>query len=104
MQWIIQEMECYPEVQGEVDVVFRVHWVLVASDGPYKGRLCGVSALQLNSSEPFTPYSQLTETQVVGWVKSALGPEQVLINESMVLQQIQDQKNPPIVTPPLPWN
>lgn len=103
MQWTVQQMECYPEVQGETNVVFRVHWLLTDSDGQYKGRLCGVVALELDSSEPFTPYDQLTQTQVVGWVKKAIGPEQVAIYESMVLQQIQDQKNPPIVTPPLPW-
>ena len=33
----------------------------------------------------------------------ALGPEQVTAYEANVAQQIADQANPPVVTPPLPW-
>jgi hypothetical protein len=32
-----------------------------------------------------------------------MGAEQVAAFEANVAQQIEDQINPPVVTPPLPW-
>jgi hypothetical protein len=52
----------------------------------------------------FTPYANLTEAQVIGWVKNALGEESVTGYETKVAQQIADQINPPVVTPQLPWS
>jgi len=45
----------------------------------------------------------LTEEQVIGWVQAAMGAEQVAALEANVAKQIEDQINPPVVTPPLPW-
>lgn len=104
MLWTIEQMDCYPEVQGETDVVFKVHWTLTDTDGQYSGRIYNMTALQLDSSQPFTPYNQLTEEQVVGWVKATLGPDEVFRCEAAVQQQIENQKNPPVVTPALPWS
>ena len=53
---------------------------------------------------PFTPFADLTEDQVLGWVKTAMGDETVLAHEAAGVQQIEDKKNPPVVTPPLPWD
>ena len=56
------------------------------------------------AGSPFTPYEDLTQDQVVGWTKDALGDEQVAATEANVAAQIETQKNPPVVTPPLPWS
>jgi hypothetical protein len=37
-------------------------------------------------------------------VQDALGEEQVASYEANVAQQIENQINPPVVTPPLPWS
>lgn len=83
--------------------MFQVHWECVATEGEYSGRVYGTVGVTLDAEAPFTPFSQLTKEQVVGWVKDALGEETVAAHEANVLQQIEDQKNPPVVTPPLPW-
>jgi len=103
MQWTVTQMDCYPEKDGDVDVVFTVHWTLTDTQDGYTGSMYGTAGVFLDSESPFTPYDQLTEAQVVGWVKDSLGPVQVADMEASVLRQIEDQKNPPIVTPPLPW-
>ena len=36
-------------------------------------------------------------------VKDAMGAETVAAHEAAVAQQIADQKNPPVVSPKLPW-
>lgn len=101
--WGVQQMDAYPDADGEQDVVFNVHWNLTATDGTYTGYVYGSQQVPLDGSAPFTPYADLTEAQVIGWVQDAMGAEQVAAYEANVAKQIEDQINPPVVTPPLPW-
>lgn len=101
--WNVTQMDAYPEADGEQDVVFTVHWTLTATDGTYQGYVYGSVAVPAPTGTNFTPYANLTLDQVVGWVKEALGAEQVAAYEANVAQQIANQINPPVVTPPLPW-
>lgn len=101
-------MDAYPELDGETDVVFTVHWTLsgteTISGTVYNGGVYGSVGVTLDEGGTFTPYDQLTEAQVIGWVQDALGEDQVTAYEANVAQQIADQANPPVVTPPLPWS
>jgi hypothetical protein len=96
-------MNAYPELDGETDVVFTVHWILTGTDGTYAGSVYGSVGVALDEGAEFTPYENLTLAQVVSWVQDALGEEQVVSYEANVAQQIANQINPPVVTPPLPW-
>ena len=51
--------------------------------------------------DPFTPYANLTQDQVLGWCW-ANGVDKTATEES-VQKQLDDQVNPPIIEPPLPW-
>lgn len=101
--WAVVQMDAYPEYEDETDVVFNVHWTLVGTDGTYSGSVYGSVGVTLDEGSTFTPYADLTEAQVIGWVQAALGEEQVASYEANVAQQIADQIDPPVVTPPLPW-
>ena len=101
--WSVVQMDAYPELDNEPDVVFNVHWTMNGTDGTYGGSVYGSQALTLDPSAPFTPYNELTEAQVLGWVFTAMGTEQVAAYEANVAEQIADQIDPPVVTPPLPW-
>jgi hypothetical protein len=101
--WAVQQMDAYPEYNGETDVVFTVHWTLNGTDGTRTAGVYGAVRLTLEEGATFTPYADLTEAQVIGWVQAALGEEQVTSYEATVAQQIADQINPPVVTPQLPW-
>ena len=101
--WAVVQMDAYPEEDGETDVVFNVHWTLTGTDGTYTGSVYGTQGVTTDPDAPFTPYADLTQEQVIGWVQSAMGEEQVASYEANVAQQIEDQINPPVVTPPLPW-
>lgn len=103
MEWNIVQLDCYPEKDGETDVVFTAHWNLTAVDGEYTGYVYGSVGVTLDADSQFTPYAQLTKEQVVGWVKAALGEEQVATYEANVLAQIENQKNPKVTQPALPW-
>jgi hypothetical protein len=101
--WNVVQMDCYPEVDNEQDVVFNVHWTLTGTEDLLTGSVYGSTGVTIDAEEPFTPYADLTLEQVVGWVQEALGEEQVAAYEANIQQQIDDQINPPVVTPPLPW-
>ena len=103
--WQVVQMDCYPDVDGEKDVVFTVHWTLTGTEtegeNTYTGSVYGSVGVTLDAESPFTPYDQLTEQQVLGWVwESGVDKD---ASEANVAQQIANQINPPVVTPPLPW-
>ena len=103
MEWNISQLDCYPEFEGKADVVFTAHWNVSAVDGDYNGYAYGSVGLTLDPEAAYTPYAELTKDQVVGWVKAALGEETVAATEANVAQQIEDKKNPKVVSPALPW-
>jgi len=102
--WNVVQLDAYPEFDGNTDVVFTVHWTLNGVDGEHTGHVYGSVGVTLNEGGAFTPYADLTEAQVLGWVKEALGEEAVAGFEASVAQQIADQANPPVVQPALPWS
>lgn len=101
--WIIEQLEAYPEKEGHTDVVFSIHWRVNANDGGYAATNYGSVAVTLDKTSVFTPYENLTKEQVVSWVKSALGAQQVVDIEAGLAGQIEDLKNPPVIRPGLPW-
>jgi hypothetical protein len=102
--WAVVQMDAYPEYEGNADVVFTVHWTLNGTDGEHTAGVYGSAGLTLDPEATYVPYADLTEAQVIGWVQAALGEEQVASYEANVAQQIANQINPPVVTPPLPWS
>lgn len=101
--WAIVQMDALPTADGHTDVVNNAHWTLTATDGTHTGYVYGSQSLPAPTGPDFTPYNQLTQDQVIGWVKEALGAEQVASYEANVAAQIEAQINPPVITPPLPW-
>lgn len=101
--WAVVQMDAYPEYEGNADVVFVVHWRLDGTDGEHAGSVYGSVGLTLDPEATYVPYVNLTEAQVIGWVQTALGEEQVAAYEANVARQIADAKNPPVVSPALPW-
>lgn len=106
-QWKILQLECYPTEDGEADVVFTAHWSLTAEDTfggePITGYVYGTQGITHDANSTFIPFADLTEEMVLGWVKAAMGDETVLAYETNVVQQIEEQKNPKVISPALPW-
>ena len=100
--WTVTAMDCYPQESGNTDVVFNVHWTCSGTDGTYNASVYSTCSVPAPSGSAFTPYSSLTQDQVLGWIW-ANGVDK-FATESAVVQQIDNQINPPVVTPPLPWS
>jgi hypothetical protein len=107
LKWKVTAMDCYPEFSGATDYVFNVHWDCLSyyngvSGGPYYGRVYSVTSIPAYSGT-FTPYLDLQENQVLDWVYSVFQSGDKERFENSSIQQIVNQINPPVVTPPSPW-
>ena len=99
--WSITSMPAYPQEAGESDVVFQVNWQCQAQEYAYTALSAGSVPVTYTAGSPFTPYADLTQDQVWGWVNPQIDRPAIETN----LQALIDaQKNPPVVTPPLPWS
>ena len=100
--WTVTGMTAYPQQAGETDVVFSVAWCCTATDGTFTTAVPGSIGVTWQAGTPFTPYDQLTEAQVLQWVFDGLGAEKLTV-EGYAVKGVEDQANPPTVSPPLPW-
>lgn len=99
--WTITAMDCYPTEGSETDVVFNCHWTCSGTDGTYTSSVYSTCSVPTPTGTTFTPYDQLTQDQVLGWVW-ANGVDKDA-TEAAVQQQLDNQINPPVVSPKLPW-
>jgi hypothetical protein len=77
--------------------ITTVHYVVSAVDGDFTASTYGT--VGYTEEGAFTPYSQLTEAEVVGWVQDSLGKDTV---EASLTAQIEAEKNP-VQESGLPW-
>jgi hypothetical protein len=103
INWIADQLYCYPEVEGETDVIFKVDYQVFAQDGEYKAQIWRNIELTYVAGGTFIPYNQLTNDIVIGWIQTQLGEEQVTNYNNLVTQNVNAQKPTNVVTPPLPW-
>lgn len=102
-KWIVHQMVCAPQVEGQTDVVLEVHWRKNATSGQISATTYGSVSLSYHPDNPFTPYADLTKEQVVAWVEEALGAERCEEIDIGLESQIAAQVNPKEVVLPLPW-
>jgi hypothetical protein len=100
LSWIIERLLVKPTEGTLTDVVITADWRCNGSQDQYSGTCYG-SASFAAPSESFTPYEDLTEQQVLGWCYQN-GVDQAAIEANVTLQ-IENQINPPVIAPPLPW-
>lgn len=102
-EWVAERLDAHPQQDGFSNVVSVVYWRCNAVDGDYVATATGQQNIDLEPEGPFTPYNQLDQAQVLGWVKTALNPKGVADIQNSLAQQIATQKTPPVVSPALPW-
>ena len=98
--WIIERLLVKPTEGSLTDVVITADWRCNGTDETYSGTCYGSCSFTPPSGE-FTPYPDLTQSQVLGWCYEN-GVDKTAI-EANVSLQIENQINPPVVTLPLPW-
>lgn len=92
--WKINQLER----QSTDGLVTVVHWGADAVDGEHTASV--YSTVTLERSGSFTPFGDLTEAQVIGWVQAAVHKDAV---EASLAAQIEAKKQPQVLTG-LPWS
>lgn len=118
-QWFVTNMDCYPTYESETDVVFKVYYYVEAfssethsvtqpsgeiTQNPYQATVSSIQEFTYQADSPYTPYNELTNEIVVGWIQSALGLDEINALYLKLDTDINNQINPPVVNPPLPWS
>jgi len=102
--WKVSQMIVAPEQGGQTNVVVNAFYSVTSEI---------VGAATFNSGQwftytggEFTPYDQLTEEQVIGWIQSALGQDGVASIYANIDAQVENILHPkPQPQPePLPWS
>lgn len=105
--WIIKSLS---QINDGTGTVSRVNFKVVSRDKNTSTAVAYSDSIDLNidniDMNNFTPYNELTEAQVIQFVKDRLGNEfqQIESNNSF---QIQNKLNPPApttITENLPWS
>jgi len=97
--WTVVQLERNASDDG----VIVAHWRASDVDGDHSGSSYGTCGFTPDSSsEGYTAYAEITESQAIGWVKDDMGEEAVTALEDSIAAQIADSKAPAISTG-VPW-
>jgi hypothetical protein len=92
-------------VANTSDVVVQTYWKKIGTEGDLDGEFSGATPFSSNNmpaNTSFIPFSDLTEDDVLTWIKAVVvGQYEEHVNEQ-IQKQIDDKKNP-VVDATLPW-
>ena len=78
------------------------HWTATQTDGDYTASVYSTASFPKVEGD-MTPYADLTEETVIGWVTNSLGAEAVEALELALANNIADQKAPKVAAG-TPWS
>jgi|TARA_R100000458_G_C8237769_1_gene217612 hypothetical protein len=108
--WDVSRVDTYPTHNSQTDVVYNVHWRLTAIDDantekdmegndiPVSANVYGSQSLDTSDLSSFTAFTDLTASDVQGWVESALGSDKVTTMKAGLDAQIAEKITPTSVT------
>jgi hypothetical protein len=107
--WDISQLECAPTENELTNVIKTIHWRYKGQDAEgFAAESYGSIGLKEPDPIAFTKYEDITKETVISWLESNLnviedGEELSTLQKSLI-QNIELQRNPPIVNLGLPWD
>lgn len=99
--WKIEALDCKPQEGSLTDVVITAHWRANGEQDGFTASVYGTCSFG-QPGDPFVPYDQLTEQMVLGWCWTSGVDKDA--TEAAVQTQLDNQINPPVIQPALPWS
>jgi hypothetical protein len=100
-KWIFSAFDCRVDEDGMQDVVTTVHWRYNGTnENGISAEIYGAQAVGTPTPDAFTPYPDLSEEQVIGWMEETLDVEAMDLN---IAEQIELIINPVYITLPPPF-
>lgn len=102
--WEFPRFSAHPDLNGMTNVIYNVEYILSATDGEGHGSQYFSSVgIGEPDQESFKRFNLITQEVVEGWVKSAIGEEQLEDLKQNLANQIEQQKQPAVVQLNKPW-
>lgn len=103
--WTISSLDVAPSEDTLIDVIKVAHWRYRATDSAdaLTTEAYGAQGFVSPDSASYTPFDSVTEAQVVEWIEDAIGEEGMDAMNASLAVAIENLRNPPIVTMPVPW-
>ena len=100
----ITGMEAYPLKEGVPLYVFRVYWNYLGADEKFSTAMQGSTDVPTSDPQSATPYADLTQEQVMGWVQTYTPSWMWSEYTDKITAWITAQYTPATLNPPLPWS
>lgn len=103
--WKITRLDTRINYANTENVVYQVHFSCSTTKEGSEKQVIQHNAFTLDyaNSISYTPFSELTEPQVLQWVYDILTPEGIISIQISGEQQLEEFINPTTTTPSLPW-
>jgi len=100
--WTFPAFDCVIDEDGLQNVVTTVHWILTGTDEDnISATVYGSQAVGQPNPEAFTPFPDISEEQVIGWMESSMDVDAL---EANIAIQIDLIKHPVTEVLPAPWS
>ena len=100
-KWDFPAFDCRVDEEGMQDVVTTVHWRYNGTnENGIAAEVYGAQSVGTPTPDAFTPYPQLSEAQVIGWMEDTMDVPAMQLN---IAEQIELIVNPITVTLPAPF-
>ena len=99
----ITGMEAYPIKDSVPLYVFRVYWNYLGKDEKFETAMQGSTDIPASDPQSATPYADLTQEQVMGWVQEYTPAWTWAEYTDKISAWIVAQYTPSVVSPALPW-
>lgn len=94
--WNVSNVETQT-IESNDDVIINVHWVLKAEDDNTNitKKVIGSQKLDTSDLSNFVELDNVTESQLQGWVESAIGADEVQNYKDVLSEEISEHNNKP---------
>ena len=104
--WDVSQCDVYPQKSGKSNVVHAVNWKLTATDDAHQDKdgvdisstVISVQNIDTSDLSSFINWSDLTASDVQGWVETAMGSTEVARLKPSLDGMITQQISPSSVT------
>lgn len=102
--WRINSLLTKPQISG--DFVVTAYFTVVGKDDKNAAIIQSSQSFSYVSNDPYIPFNDLTEAEVLSWIKDSLKPSGVANLQDNVQKQLDTLTNAPapLQNQSLPWS
>jgi len=107
--WSVNHIFSYPNFAGQENVVCKVQWRYKGeNESGVSSSRGGVTEINFQPDKPFIPFGELTEEQVLGWVRPTISQQDIekmgleIQEDIAVMIDLKKQKREALME--LPWS